>query len=111
MFEMTGPPMTPAPSSESLCLDASDAKNARRLLAAVVVPGSRCSVEDVRVAGRSVSWTAACTGRYRGAGEGELSFAAERADGRFVLRVEDVRGATHEVRYRLEGKRSGACEP
>lgn len=108
-FEMTGPALAPAPERASVCLDASDAKNPRRALAAVPVPGSACAPGDFRILGSSVSWTAACSGRYHGSAEGELTFSSESAGGRLVLRVVDARGAGHEVAYRLEATRSGAC--
>lgn len=110
-FEMTGPAMAPAPSAATLCLDASDAKNPRRLLAAIPVPAVRCELEDFQVAGRSVSWKAECEGRYHGSADGNLTFSAESARGKFLVRVEDSRGAAHDVTYRLEGRRSGACAP
>jgi len=110
-FEMTGPAMAPAASEATLCLDASDAKNPRRLLAAIPFPALRCELEDFRIAGRAVSWRAACGGRYHGSAGGELAFSAESARGRFLVRVEDGRGAAHDVRYRIEAKRSGACAP
>jgi hypothetical protein len=110
-FEMTGPAMAPAPSTASLCLDASDAKNPRRLLAAIVVAGLRCELEDFRVAGRTVSWNAECEGRYHGSAAGKLTFSAESGRGEFRVRIEDARGAAHDVSYRLEAKRTGACAP
>jgi hypothetical protein len=110
-FEMTGPAMAPAPSAATLCLDASDAKNPRRLVAAIRFPALQCELEDFRVAGRSVTWRAACKGRYHGSAEGELTFSAESARGKFLVRVEDARGAAHDVSYRLEAQRTGACVP
>ena len=108
-FEMTGPAMAPAASAVSLCLDASDARDPRRLVAAIPVATLRCEIEDFRIAGDALSWRAACTGRYHGSAEGKLTFSSGKARGKFLVRVEDARGAAHDVTYRIEAKRSGAC--
>jgi uncharacterized protein DUF3617 len=108
-FEMSGLPMTPAPRGSGLCLDRDDARDPTRLLAAIVMPGTRCRIEAFRIDGSVLSWKADCSGRYGGKAEGTLTFSFDRAEGRLRLGVEDARGAAHEVRYRVDGKRTGSC--
>ena len=110
-FEMSGLPMAPEPRRAAICLDAADTKDPRRLLAAIPLAGSECAIRDLHFQGGALSWTAACSGRYHGAAAGELAFAADSARGRIRMQVEDSRGAAHEVAYRVEAKRSGACPP
>lgn len=101
--------MTAPPRETALCLEEGDARDPGRLLAAIPVPQTACRIENFRIDGNDLSWKADCSGRYRGRAEGTLSFSPDRAEGQLRLGVEDSRGAAHDVRYRIDGKRTGSC--
>ena len=105
-FSMGGLPVAPPPRTRERCV--SDREDPAALLAELGAHAD-CPVDGWTADGKSVRWTASCTGRYRGAGTGRLEFAGDRGGGEFTIEIEDARGEKHPVRYRIEAARRGAC--
>lgn len=110
-FAMKGLPVAPPPRTSERCVSEKDAEDPGRWLASIGWREDACGVEGWDVRGKTIRWTASCTGRYEGSGDGLLVFDGDRCTGEFTIEVRDARGDTHPVTYKLRGTRRGACPP
>ena len=110
-FSMGGLPFAAPARTFERCVTERDRDDPRALLSEIAAPGDDCRVDAWSADGKTVRWTAACAGRYRGPAEGTLKFSGDAAAGEFTIRVEDARGAPHPVRYRIEVARREDCAP
>jgi hypothetical protein len=108
-FAMRGLPFAPPPRVVERC--APPAGDAKEWLGAAGFRENACAVDGWEGDGARVRWTARCRGRYHGRAAGELSFDGDRAAGNLTIEVEDGRGASHPVAYRIDARREGSCPP
>jgi len=102
---MEGMPFPMPPVKTVQCITREDLNNPEKTTPKVSKEKDDCEVKDYKMSGNKASWKIVCTGRNKGTGTGEMTYAGDSYSGTMKYETQEA-----VMNYTIKAKRIGDCK-